>query len=183
MSYIINISQEPKGFGTVTGAGEQTVETEITLTATAADASYPFIQYILESGEVVTTNPYTFTTPSEDGETTIQVIFDYQLRAWLQAETFIEMEEDSLTAILVARELGPHVQFVATTKREQELTWADCIKVIITSWGEHTEKMQGWSSTRKLKYRKSLIDMMNNIYAKYGEDEYGSVIVSRSNLW
>lgn len=183
MGVLITITQKPDGFGTITGAGEHPVSTEVTLSAAAVDPTYPFL-YFVDEGGTQHASPYIFTTPAEEGaKLAYTAVFDYLLRYWLQAQIHIELEEASLTSILIGRDLAPNVHFSDTTLKQQELCWADCIKVIITSWGELTEKMQGWTSTKKLTYRKSLIDMMNNIYAKYGEEVYGSVIVSRSNLW
>lgn len=171
MEVIINIS--PLGAGTVTGGGTHGEGDSVTLTATATKASHPLKHYLVD-GVIQSANPYEFVAPATD--VNVEAIFDYSFEGWLQSQIQIEMSEDTLVGVMINRGVPIDAMLLDVTEKLRWLCVADCCVLILTNWTENTEKMQGWTSTRKLTYSDDLKDLANRLYDKWDED----TIIGRS---
>lgn len=164
MKVDINIS--PLGAGSVTGAGEYEAGTQVTLQSTPTKAAYPLAYYLI-NGVKQTQDPYTFTI-AED--TAVSAVFSYLFESWMQSMIQIELSEEALCSIMINRNVPLNAMVNEVTERDRWLCLADCCVILLTNWSEYEEKMQGWSSRRKLDYNNELKDLANGLYDKWKDD-------------
>lgn len=176
----VTVYTSPDGYGTVTGDGEFSIGDNVTLTATSSFTNWPFIYYLID-GVKETTNPYDFVASNDD--VTVTAIYDYKLFDYLKNTTGKTLDDGELISVITNRSLSVAILNEDATLEQRELCYADCLKIIITSPDSISTKRENWRESSSYTSKKDMINIMNGIYSKYGEDEIGGVITDASHKW
>lgn len=180
MEVIIN-NINPSGFGKVTGGGTKSSGDDVSILATPSE-SYPFLHFVVDGTTIVTANPYEFIAGTED--VNLVAYFDYSLITWLDSQIKVELDRITYIGVLENRKVAIDIQKVDATEKEVDLCYADCLKAILADYNETIEKMQGWSSAKKMTYKDEISNLMNFYYDKWGESIIEDGFMKTvSNLW
>ena len=110
-------------------------------------------------------------SPNEQAEST------YLLREWLLESVNIPINEDTIKAVMLAREVVFDLPFEESTGKERDLCRADLLTLLATSatkLDSQTEKDNGWSSTQggytlSESDKRRYLRMADALYTRHGE--------------
>lgn len=178
------VSINIQGAGTVTGDGEYALGENISLEATPL-LNMSFKQFVI-GGNIVNTNPYSFT--AEDSDVSVQAIFFLPIQNWLKSQTQYPVTNEEILSILYKRGLLYNTDANDVSKRLKELSYADLLMLIITSpsYGAEEDQMGNWKHKGKsvtMTGKSQLLSMAKAIYSKYGEISGNNRVIDITNRW
>ena len=176
----VTVYTSPDGYGNVTGDGEFDSGDTVTLTATSSFTNWPFIYYLID-GVKEYANPYAFT--ASDVDVIVTAIYDFKLFDYLKNTTGKTLDDGEIISVITNRTLSVALLNEDATLQQRELCYADCLKIIITSPDSISTKRENWRESSSYTSKNEMINIMNGIYSKYGEDLIGGVISDGSYNW